>query len=354
MKDISINGRRIGIGHAPYVIAELSANHNGSLQRALDTISEAKARGADAIKLQTYTADTMTIDCDSEDFMVRGGLWDGYKLYDLYKEAQTPFEWHKAMFNHARDVGITCFSTPFDETAVDLLEDLNAPAYKIASFEATDLPLIKYVASTKKPMIMSSGMANLEEIEEMVQAARDGGCDQMIILHCISSYPAPIEQSNLMTIPDLKQRLGVHVGLSDHSVTNTASVVATALGAVLIEKHFILDRSDKGPDSSFSIEPDELEALVNQTKDAALSLGKAGYERKPAEEANIKFRRSLYFVKDMKEGDIITEDCVRRIRPGFGMRPKKINNVIGKKIICDVKRGTPVSIDLLIAANEIL
>jgi len=344
MKDISINGRPIGIGHAPYVIAELSANHNGSLQRALDTISEAKARGVDAIKLQTYTADTMTIDCDLEDFMIRGGLWDGYKLYDLYKEAQTPFEWHKAMFNHARDIGITCFSTPFDETAVDLLEDLNAPAYKIASFEATDLPLIKYVASTKKPMIMSTGMANLEEIEEMVQAARDGGCEEMIVLHCISSYPAPIDQSNLLTIPDLKKRLGVHVGLSDHTITNTASVVATALGAVLIEKHFILDRTDKGPDSSFSIEPDELEALVNQTKDAALSLGKAGYERKPAEEANMKFRRSLYFVKDMKEGEVISEDCVRRIRPGFGLEPKFISKVLGKRVNRNIRANIPVSL----------
>jgi len=347
MKDILINGRAIGIGHAPYVIAELSANHNGRLQRALDSISEAKARGADAIKLQTYTADTMTIDCDSEDFMIRGGLWDGYKLYDLYKEAETPFEWHKAMFDHARDVGITCFSAPFDETAVDLLEDLNAPAYKIASFEATDLPLIKYVASTKKPIIMSTGMANLEEIEEMVQAARDGGCEEMIVLHCISSYPAPIDQSNLLTIPDLKKRLGVHVGLSDHTITNTASVVATALGAVLIEKHFILDRSDKGPDSPFSIEPDELEELVNQTKDAALSLGEAGYERKPSEESNIKFRRSLYFVKNMKAGEKIGIDSVRRVRPGFGLAPKEIDSIIGKKIRCDVTYGTPVSKDII-------
>ena len=342
MKDIIIDGRPIGIGHAPYVIAELSANHNGSLQRALDTISEAKARGADAIKLQTYTADTMTIDCDSEDFMIRGGLWDGYKLYDLYIEAQTPFEWHKAMFDHARDIGITCFSSPFDETAVDLLEDLNAPAYKIASFEATDLPLIKYVASTKKPMIMSTGMANLEEIEEMVQAARDGGCEEMIVLHCISSYPAPIEQSNLLTIPDLRERLGVHVGLSDHTITNTASIVATTLGAVLIEKHFILDRSDKGPDSSFSIEPDELEALVIQTKDASLSLGEAGYDKKPAEEANIKFRRSLYFVKDMEEGEIITKECIKRIRPGYGIAPKNLEIILGKKTKNKIKKNTAV------------
>lgn len=345
MKDIFINDRPIGIGHAPYLIAELSANHNGSLQRALDTISVAKARRADAIKLQTYTADTMTIDCDSEDFMIRGGLWDGYKLYDLYKEAQTPFEWHKAMFDHARDIGITCFSTPFDETAVDLLEDLNAPAYKIASFEATDLPLIKYVASTKKPMVMSTGMANMEEIEEMVQAARDGGCEEMIVLHCISSYPAPVDQSNLLTIPDLRKRLGVHVGLSDHTVTNTASIVATALGAVLIEKHFIYDRSDKGPDSSFSIDPDELEILVNQTKDAASSLGAAGYERKPAEEANIKFRRSLYFVKDLKIGEVLTSEVVSRIRPGFGLPPKHLDFILGKKVIKDIKAGTPVSLD---------
>ena len=343
MKDIIIDGRPIGVGHPPYVIAELSANHNGSLQRALDSISESKARGADAIKLQTYTADTMTIDCDSEDFMIRGGLWDGYKLYDLYKEAQTPFEWHKAMFDHARDIGITCFSTPFDETAVDLLEDLNAPAYKIASFEATDLLLIKYVASTKKPMIMSTGIANLEEIEEMVQAARDGGCEEMIVLHCISSYPAPIEQSNLLTIPDLRERLGVHVGLSDHTITNTASIVAAALGAVLIEKHFILDRNDIGPDSSFSIEPLELEALVKQTKDAYMSLGEAGYERKPAEEANIKFRRSLYFVKDMQEGEIITEDSVSRVRPGFGLQSKFVTEIMGKKLKNDVKFGQAVS-----------
>ena len=345
MKDIFISGRAIGIGHHPYIIAELSANHNGSLQRALDTISEAKARGADAIKLQTYTADTMTIDCDSEDFMIRGGLWDGYKLYDLYKEAQTPFEWHKAMFDHARDVGITCFSTPFDETAVDLLEDLNAPAYKIASFEATDLPLIKYVASTKKPMIMSTGMANLEEIEEMIQTARDSGCEEIIVLHCISSYPAPIDQSNLLTIPDLRRRLNVHVGLSDHTITNTASVVATALGGVLIEKHFILDRNDKGPDSSFSLEPDELEALVIQTKDASLSLGKEGYDKKPAEEANVKFRRSLYFVKDMREGEVITKDCIKRIRPGFGLPPKNIDYILGKSVNKNIKKNTPVKIE---------
>jgi len=299
MSEIAINGRKIGVNHPPYIIAELSANHNGKLQKALDTITKAKACGADAIKLQTYTADTMTIDSDHEDFCIHGGLWDGYKLYDLYKEAQTPFEWHKAMFDHARKIGITCFSTPFDETAVDLLEDLNVPAYKVASFEATDLPLIKYIASTKKPLIVSTGMANFEEIEEVVDTARGAGCNDLILLHCISSYPAPVDQSNLLTIPDMRKKLNVQIGLSDHSLTNTASVVASALGATLIEKHFILDRNEKGPDSEFSINPVELASLCKETKDAWLSLGQAGYERKPAEEANIKFRRSIYFVKDI-------------------------------------------------------
>ncbi len=347
MTTVTINSRKIGPEYPPYVIAELSANHNGVLQKALDTISEAKKCGADAIKLQTYSADTMTIDCDREEFYIRGGLWDGYKLYDLYQEAQTPFDWHKAMFDHARKVGITCFSTPFDETAVDLLEDLNTPAYKVASFEATDLPLIKYVAATKKPLIMSTGMANLEEIEEMVAAAREAGCNDLILLHCISSYPAPIEQSNLLTIPDMRKRLGVQIGLSDHTISNTASVVSVALGATLIEKHFILDRSEKGPDSDFSIEPDELKALCNDTKEAWSALGDAGYERKPAEEANIKFRRSVYFVKDMEAGEIITKAHIRRIRPGFGLPPKFEQQLIGKKVKGDIKIGTATNWDLI-------
>lgn len=347
MSFITINGRKIGQDYPPYIIAELSANHNGILQKALDTITAAKKCGADAIKLQTYSADTMTIDCDSEEFYIRDGLWDGYKLYDLYKEAQTPFEWHKAMFDHARNIGITCFSTPFDETAVDLLEDMNVPAYKVASFEATDLPLIKYMASTKKPMIMSTGMANLDEIEEMVSTARQAGCKDLILLHCISSYPAPIEQSNLLTIPDMHKRLGVQVGLSDHTTSNTASVVSAALGATLIEKHFILDRNDKGPDSAFSIEPNELEALCKETKDAWLSLGKVGYERKPAEEANAKFRRSVYFVKDISAGEIIIQEHIRRVRPGFGLPPKFEANILGKTAKVDIKRGTATSWDLI-------
>jgi len=347
MTYISIEERRIGDAYPPYIIAELSANHNGSLQTALDTITQAKACGADAIKLQTYTADTMTIDCDAEDFCIKGGLWDGYKLYDLYKKAQTPYEWHQVMFDHARKTGITCFSTPFDESAVDLLEDMNVPAYKVASFEATDLPLIKYIASTKKPMIMSTGMANLQEIEEMVATARESGCNDLIVLHCISSYPAPIEQSNLLTIPDLRARLGVQVGLSDHTISNTAGIVATSLGANVIEKHFILDRDNKGPDSAFSIEPEELVRLCQDTKDAWLSLGKAGYERKPAEEANVKFRRSVYFVKDMVAGEVITKEHIRRIRPGYGLHPKYELDLIGKKVNTNINFGTAASWDLI-------
>ena len=347
MKEIIINGRAIGAKHPPYVIAELSANHNGKLQKALDTITKAKACGADAVKLQTYTADTMTIDANHEEFCIQGGLWDGYKLYDLYKEAETPFEWHKAMFDHARKIDITCFSTPFDETAVDLLEDLNVPAYKVASFEATDLPLIKYIASTKKPLIMSTGMANFEEIEEMVETARDAGCNDLILLHCISSYPAPVEQSNLLTIPDMRKKLGVQIGLSDHTVTNTASVVACAHGATLIEKHFILDRSEKGPDSEFSINPVELTSLCKETKDAWLSLGNAGYDRKPAEEANIKFRRSVYFVKDINAGDVITQKHIRRIRPGYGLAPKFEKQLLGKTVKVDIKRGTATNWGLI-------
>jgi len=347
MSFITIDGRKIGQDYSPYIIAELSANHNGVLQKALDTISEAKKCGADAIKLQTYTSDTMTIDCDSEEFLIQGGLWDGYKLYDLYQEAQTPFSWHKAMFDHARNIGITCFSTPFDETAVDLLEDLNVPAYKVASFEAMDLPLIKYIAATKKPLIMSTGMANLEEIEEMVATAKEAGCQELILLHCISSYPAPIDQSNLLTILDMRKHFGVQVGLSDHSITNTTSVVASALGATLIEKHFILDRNEKGPDSQFSIEPSELKALCAETKDAWLSLGKAGYDRKPAEEANVKFRRSVYFVKDLKAGEIITQEHIRRIRPGFGLVPKFEAEIIGKSVKVDIARGRATSWELI-------
>jgi N-acetylneuraminate synthase len=347
MEPIEIDGRKIGKDYPPYIIAELSANHNGDLQKALDTISMAKECGANAIKLQTYTPDTMTIDCDKEQFLIKGGLWDGYKLYDLYLQAQTPFEWHKILFSHARDIGLTCFSTPFDETAVDLLEEFDVPAYKIASFEAIDLPLIRYIASKKRPIILSTGMADLPEIEEAVAAVRESGCDKLILLHCISSYPTPLEQSNLLTIPDMREHFNVQVGLSDHTTNNVAAITSVALGATVIEKHFILSRHEKGPDSEFSVEPGELKALCRQTRDAWLALGEAGYDRKPAEEDNIKFRRSIYFVQDLSAGETITAQHIRRIRPGFGLPPKFFDQLIGKVVKQDVERGTATQWDLI-------
>lgn len=339
---ISIDGRKIGLDQPPYIIAEVSANHNGELQRALDTIDMIKASGADAVKIQTYTPDTLTIDCENDDFLIKGGLWDGYSLYNLYAQAQTPFEWHKPIFDHARKAGITLFSTPFDETAVDLLESLDAPAYKIASFEAIDLPLIKYVASTGKPMIISTGMANQEEIGEAVEAARNNGCKQIILLHCISSYPAPADQSNLRTIPDLANRYGVISGLSDHTLGITVSVASVALGACVIEKHVTLSRKDKGPDSEFSLEPEELRQLCSETKIAWQSLGVCGYERKRAEESSIKFRRSIYVVEDISAGEALTNKNIRRIRPGYGLKPKYFDEVIGRKALRDIKRGEPL------------
>lgn len=340
-----INGRKIGPDHRPYIIAELSANHNGSLERALQTIDAAQRCGASAIKLQTYTADTMTIDCDQPDFMVKGGLWDGFKLYDLYKWAQTPFEWHRAMFEHARKIGITVFSTPFDESAVDLLERLEAPAYKIASFENTDLPLIRYVAKTGKPMIMSTGMATEEEIAEAVDAARSAGCQDLVLLHCISSYPAPMEQANLRHMPELARRFGALPGLSDHTLGTTASVAAVVLGACVIEKHFTLSRADKGPDSEFSIEPEELERLCRDTRDAWLALGKVGYQRQAAEAGSKVFRRSVYFVRDLPEGAVIGPEDIRRIRPGMGLPPKHFDALIGRRLRVGVMRGTATSWD---------
>jgi pseudaminic acid synthase len=338
--NISINGRKIGKDYPPYIIAELSANHNGNIERAFQTIKAARDSGADAIKIQTYTADTMTIDCDTEEFMIRGGLWDGYKLYDLYKWAETPYEWHKAIFDYAASIGITLFSTPFDESAVDLLESLNTPAYKIASFEATDLPLINYVASKGKPMIMSTGMCSEQEIEEAVDAARQGGCKELVLLHCISSYPALMDQANLKQMPNLAERFASMPGLSDHTLGTTASVAAVALGACLIEKHFTLSRKDKGPDSDFSIEPAELKRLCQDTHDAWVALGSVGFERQKAEDSSKRYRRSLYLVKDMKAGQAISESDIRRIRPGYGLAPKHFAEVIGRRVKVDVKRGT--------------
>lgn len=343
MKDVIIDQVKIGPDQPPYIIAELSANHNGSLEKALKTIDEAKRCGASAIKLQTYTADTMTIDSDRPEFLIKGGPWDGYKLYDLYKWAETPFEWHKAMFDHARQIGLTVFSTPFDETAVDLLENLDAPAYKIASFEVTDLPLIEYVAKTGKPMIMSTGLATESEIEQAVSTARNAGCEELVLLHCISSYPAPMEQANLAQVVELGQRFDAVPGLSDHTLGTAASVAAVALGACLIEKHFILNREDGGPDSGFSIEPDELERLCKDTRDAQKAVGKKGYARQHAEEANRIFRRSIYFMRDMNAGEAVKETDIRRIRPGVALEPKYFKTLIGKTLKTDVSRGTPAS-----------
>ncbi|WP_434153613.1 pseudaminic acid synthase [Pseudomonas sp. JZ134] len=342
-----INGREIGREHPPYIIAELSANHNGSLERAFETIKAARDSGADAIKMQTYTADTMTIDSDREEFMIRGGLWDGYKLYELYKWAETPYDWHKAIFEYAASIGITIFSTPFDESAVDLLESLGTPAYKIASFEATDLPLIRYVASKGKPIILSTGMCSIEEIREAVSTVYDAGCKDLILLHCISSYPAPIDQANLLQMSCLAERFNTVPGLSDHTLGTTVSVAAVALGACVIEKHFTLNRSEKGPDSEFSLEPFELKRLCQETFDAWSALGTSSFERQKSEEGNKKFRRSIYFVKDLKKGDVISTTNIRRIRPGVGLAPKHFDQLIGKRLKKDVTYGTPVCWDLI-------
>lgn len=344
---IEIDGKKIGPDYKPYIIAELSANHNGDINKALQSIEVAAQCGADAVKIQTYTADTMTIDCDSEEFQIKGGLWDGYKLYDLYQQAHTPFSWHKKLFAKAKEVGITLFSTPFDETAVELLESLNTPAYKIASFEMTDLPLIKRVAETGKPIIISTGMADFSEIKQAIATAQKYGCQQLVVLHCISAYPAPYEQANLATINDIARQFHVISGLSDHTLGTVASVAAVALGASLIEKHFILDRNEKGPDSEFSIEPQELQQLVSDTENAHKAIGIAGYERKPVEQASMTFRRSLYFIKDIKQGETITSEHIRRIRPGFGLPPKYYEQIIGRKCKKDIKRGTAVQWELI-------
>jgi N-acetylneuraminate synthase len=343
MPQIEIAGRPIGPDHSPYVIAELSANHNGKLETALRIIEEAKKAGADAVKLQTYKPDTITLNCDSEDFKIRGGLWDGRTLYELYEEAHMPWDWHKPLFDRARQLGITIFSSPFDNTAIDLLEDLNAPAYKIASFEAVDLPLIKYAASTGKPMIISTGMADAQEIQEAIDAAREGGCKQLAVLHCVSGYPAPAEDYNLRTIPDMIERFGLVTGLSDHTLDNTTAIASVVMGASIIEKHVTLDRSGNGPDDSFSLEPMELVALCRDSKTAWAALGKVDYGRKSSEQGNVKFRRSLYFVKDLKAGDVITEDCVRSVRPGFGIAPKYMASIIGTVLDFDCNANTPVT-----------
>ena len=340
-ESISINGRKIGVDHSPYIIAEMSANHNGDIKNAYKIIDMAKASGADAVKLQTYHPDTITINMNTPEFIIKGGLWDGQSLYELYKSAYMPWEWHQPLFDYAKKIGITIFSSPFDNTAVDLLEDLNTPAYKIASFEVVDLPLIKYVAQTGKPLIISTGMANVEEIQEAIAAARDVGCKKIAILHCVSGYPAPPGDYNLKTLVDMHKNFKLVTGLSDHTIDNTTAITSVALGASIIEKHVTLDRKGGGPDDSFSLQSDELKQLCSDVKTAWDALGEVDYGRKLSERDNVKFRRSLYFVTSMKTGDVIKSHNIKSIRPGFGSPPKNINKFIGKKVVFDVERGTP-------------
>ncbi len=343
VKELKIKGRKIGPNYPPYLIAEMSANHNGSIDRALETMRVASECGADAIKIQTYTADTMTIDSDNEEFLIKGGLWDGFKLYDLYKWAETPYEWHEKLFKYAESLGLTIFSSPFDETAVDLLEKLNTPAYKIASFELVDIPLIKYIAKKQKPVIFSTGMSSEEEIKDAIETMHAENNYQIILLHCISSYPAPPEKSNLKQIKNIANKFDVISGLSDHTLGTTVSTAAVALGASVIEKHFTLSRSDKGPDSAFSIEPRELSSLRKNTKKAWLSLGEEGFGRDIIESQSKLHRRSIYFIKNKKAGEIVTKNDIKRIRPGNGLSPKYEETIIGKKLKENVKRGDPTS-----------
>jgi pseudaminic acid synthase len=339
----SINGRFIGPNYEPYIIAEMSANHNGSVERAIQIIEMCKKMGADAVKIQSYTADTITIDSNNEDFLINEGLWKGHSLHSLYKWAETPNEWHTQLFKRAKEIGITLFSTPFDETAVDLLEDLDVPAYKVASFEIVDLPLIKYIAKTGKPMILSTGMANADEIKEAVEVARENGCESIALLHCISSYPAPIEQSNLRTIEDLRQKFNVVAGLSDHTLGTIVATTAVALGASIIEKHVKLNDYEDGPDSDFSLLPMELKELCSKSKEAWQALGERTYKIQEAEMDSLKFRRSLYAIKDITIGEKITTENVKSIRPGYGLAPKHYESILGKKAKCDLTKGTSLS-----------
>ncbi|MEZ9832949.1 pseudaminic acid synthase [Vibrio breoganii] len=340
---MKIANREIGKGHKPYIIAEMSGNHNGDITRAIDLIKAAKDAGADAVKLQTYTADTITIDHNSEEFMIRGGLWDGSRLYELYEKAHTPWDWHKTLFEEAAKLGITIFSSPFDHTAVDFLETLNAPAYKIASFELIDLPLIRKVAATGKPMIMSTGNANLGEIEEAVLAARGAGAKDLILLHCTSGYPTPADQANISTMATMREAYDCEVGLSDHTMGVGVSVAAVSLGACVIEKHFTLARADGGPDSAFSLEKDELKLLVDSCHMAFEAIGKPNFVSTEVELKTKVHRRSLYVVKNIQKGEVFTEEHVRSIRPGNGILPKFLDDVIGSIATEDLEFGTPLT-----------
>ena len=351
-KFISIDGRKIGSSFEPFIIAEMSANHNGDINKAYKIIDMAKNCGADAVKIQTYRPDTITIDHKSEEFICKGGLWDGKSLYELYELAHLPWDWHEPLFKYAKDIGITIFSSPFDNSAVDLLEDLNTPAYKIASFEIIDLPLIKYVAQTGKPMIISTGMANAEEIKEAIDTAEENGCNELAILHCVSGYPAPAGDYNLKTLVNMKEKFNHITGLSDHTIDNATAIASVVLGASIIEKHVTLNRNNGGPDDSFSLEAKELQELCKDTKTAWEALGKINYDRKNSEQGNIKFRRSLYFVKDIKAGEIITEESIRSIRPGYGILPKYKDELLGKRVNKSVNLGTKTSWDVIVDADS--
>ncbi|MDE5575336.1 MAG: pseudaminic acid synthase [Bacteroidales bacterium] len=329
------------------IVAEMSANHNGSKQTALDTIRAAKKAGADAIKLQTYTADTLTLNCRNEDFLIHGGLWDGYCLYDLYKEAYTPWEWHAELYEVAKKEGLLCFSTPFDKTAVDFLEELGNPIYKIASFEITDIPLIRYIASKHKPVVLSTGIATIEDIALAVNTIREEGCDDITLLKCTSAYPAPIEQANLLTMDDMRKRFRVKVGLSDHTTGSDVAVAAVALGAEMIEKHFIIDRSIGGPDSAFSMQQDEFAVMVERIRCVEKALGNVVYptEKNPVD--GRKFARSLYVAQDMKQGDRITEENVRSVRPGYGLPPRCLPELLGKCVNRDLKAGERMQLEFV-------
>ena len=333
----------------PFIIAEMSGNHNQSLERALAIVDAAADAGVDAVKIQTYTADTMTIDIDTGEFFIsdKDSLWKGETLYHLYEKAHTPWEWHKAIFGRCKERGIMGFSTPFDDTSVDFLEDLGVPCYKIASFENVDLPLIRKVARTGKPIIASTGMTTVAELSDLVQTARENGCTDLTLLKCTSSYPASPEGTNLRTIPHMRELFGCAVGLSDHTLGIGAAVASVALGAAVIEKHFTLSRAEGGVDAAFSLEPAEMAQLVRECRTAALALGAVSYERAEQEQKSLQFRRSLYVVEDMKAGDVFTEKNLRRIRPGMGISPKYYDALLGRCVKCDVKRGTPVSWDIV-------
>ncbi|MDD2367414.1 MAG: pseudaminic acid synthase [Desulfuromonadaceae bacterium] len=349
MSEIVIAGRKIGATHTPFIIAEMSGNHNQSLDRALEIVDAAAASGAHALKLQTYTADTMTIDIKEGEFFIEdpNSLWKGRSLYDLYQEAHTPWEWHKPIFDRCRDLGLIYLSTPFDDTSVDFLESLDVPCYKIASFENTDIPLIRKVAATGKPMIISTGMATVAELDETVRAAREAGCNDIILLKCTSTYPSTPENTNIRTIPHMRELFDVQVGLSDHSMGTGVAVAAVALGATVIEKHFTLNRADGGVDSSFSLEPEEMSSLVVEMERAWQSLGQVSYGPTEKEKKSLVFRRSLYVVKDMKADDVFTAENVRAIRPGYGLQPRYMDIVLGMKCNKDVKKGTPLSWNIL-------